>query len=203
MRTLDEIAVKCGADKGSSHHVKGHDYARRYDALFSSIRNDPLKILEIGVGSGESMNMWMKYFPRGEVFGVDIVHDTNEWNTPNHPYPNPNYTFVTGDQSSEDFWTSFIATHGVGWDVCIDDGGHSSQQIITTFKMMWPHIKPGGYYAIEDLNCAYSSLEFFCPSGWQNHLDFIKDMLDQINRGQNDIDSLSYSCELCIIKKKA
>lgn len=199
--TLDEIAIEYGADKATIHPVKGHGYTRHYDAAFTSMRESPLKILEVGVGSGESMKMWLDYFPNAQVFGIDIVHDTNPWNTPGGK-PAPRYTFFTGDQSSEVFWDCFIATYGTDWDIVTDDGGHSSQQIITTFNKMWPYIRRGGFYAIEDLGCAYSSLEFFCTPGWKNHMDFIKDMLDQINRGQNDIDSLHYSCELAVIRKK-
>lgn len=202
MKTLDQIAVEMGADKGSSHHVKGHDYARHYDAAFSHIRSHPIKVLEIGVGSAESMRTWLEYFPNAVVLGLDIVHDTNLWNTPGGK-PHPRYTFSYIDQSSEPEWGKLIEEYGSDWDIVVDDGGHSSQQIITTFKKMWPHVKRGGFYAIEDLGCAYSSLEFFCTPGWQNHMDFIKDMLDQINRGQNDIDRLQFSNELVILQKKA
>lgn len=202
MKTLDQIAVEMGADKGSTHPVKGHDYARHYDTAFSSIRDSAGKVMEIGVGSGESMRMWLDYFPHAQVFGLDIVHDTNDWNTPGGK-PNPRYTYSYIDQSNDAEWQKLLEYYGTDWDILVDDGGHSSQQIITTFRKMWPHIKRGGFYAIEDLGCAYSSLEFFCTPGWQNHMDFIKDMLDQINRGQNDIDSLHYSCELAILRKKA
>ena len=200
MKTLDQITIECGADKGSTHPVKGHDYARHYDSAFEAIRQGEIKVVEVGVGSGESIRSWLEYFPNAKVFGVDIVHSTNEWNTVGAK-PHPRYTFVTGDQSSEIFWQCFVVDYGSQWDVFVDDGGHSSQQIITTFNMMWPHVAAGGFYGIEDLNCAYSSLPFFCSPGWQNHMDFIKDMLDQINRKQNGIDSLRYANELVILQK--
>lgn len=201
MKTLDQICIEHGADKGSTHPVKGHDYARCYASAFDSRRNDPIKLLEIGVGGGESIRTWMEYFHNARIFGVDIVHSTNILNTPG-PSPYNRYTFMTGDQSNEEFWKRVIEAYGPSWDIIIDDGGHSSQQIVTTFKMMWPHITPGGFYCIEDLNCAYSGLPFFLPDGWPNHMDFIKAMLDQVNHGENQIDRVIYSQELAIIQKK-
>lgn len=211
MKTLDELAIYHKADKGSADHtheqghtVKGHGYACHYDSAFAALRNKPVKMLEVGVGSGESIRMWLEYFnnPEAQVHGIDIVYDTNDWNREDQS-PHPRYTFTAGDQGSETFWTEFIKTHGSNWDILCDDGSHSNKDIITTFRMMWPHIKPGGYYAIEDLAAAYSGMEFFLKPGFPNHMDWIKEMLDQINYGFNQIDEMRFSTELCILRKKS
>ncbi len=68
MDTLTEIATRCGTDKGSGHHYTG-----LYDILFRHRRNDPLKILEIGVQFGCSLRMWTGYFPNAQVTGIDPV----------------------------------------------------------------------------------------------------------------------------------
>lgn len=222
MKTLDQIACEYGTDKASVHPTyKGHDYCRHYELPFAWIRDQPIKLLEIGVGGAESIKTWLDYFPNAKVFGVDIVHDTNPWNTPskktesvagpvcendtaawdNSNGPPSRYTFVTGDQSCETFWACFIADYGKDWDIIVDDGGHSSQQIITTFKMLWPHVKPGGFHCIEDLGCSYSNLEYFCTPGWPNHMEFIRGILDNINRGENEIDRMYFSRELAILRK--
>lgn len=204
MKTLDEIAISHGTDKATSHPIvrdgKGHGYTPFYDQFFTPVRESHIKFLEIGVGGAESIKTWLEYFPNARIFGVDIVHDTNPWNTPGET-PDARYTFNQGDQSDDTFWKCFLADHGGDWDVICDDGGHASNQIITTFKHLWPALKPGGLYCIEDLNCAYAGISGFCPAGWQNHLDFIKDMVDSINREQREIKSLHYSRELAIIQK--
>lgn len=209
MKTLDQLAAQNGADKASTdyiheqgHTVKGHDYARHYDSAFSSLRNADIKIVEIGVGSAESIKMWLAFFPNAQVHGVDIVHNTNEWNSESKK-PHPRYTFTTGDQGNEAFWNGFIARHGSGWDICCDDGSHANKDIIVTFRAIWPHIKPGGYYAIEDLNCGYSGMEFFLKPGFPNHMEFIANMLHEINHSRDGIDEMRYSKELCILRKKA
>jgi len=202
MKTLDEICLHHGTDKATRHPVviPAHAYAPVYDSHFAKQRNDEIKFLEIGVGGGESIRSWLEYFPNAKIFGVDITHDTNPWNTPGSS-PDPRYTFCQGDQSSEVFWQCFAATYGSGWDIIIDDGGHCSNQVVTTYKMMWPHVISGGRYCIEDLGVAYGNSPFFCPDGWPNHMKFLADRMDEINRS-GDIDSFNLTKELAILVKK-
>lgn len=204
MKSLDQLGIDHQTDKASQFtrtYAQPHDYLRHMEKCFEPLRNQPIKLLEIGVGGGESIRTWLEYFPHAQIFGVDIVHSTNQWNTPRSG-AHPRYTFAHGDQSSDFFWVGFLAAHGGNWDVLVDDGGHASNQIITTWKMMWPHVASGGYYCIEDLNTAYSNLPMFVPAGWQNHMDFVKDKLDLINHDQGEIESLQFSRELAIFKKR-
>jgi hypothetical protein len=58
---------------------------------------------------------------------------------------------VTGDQGSIATLNDWVHTIGSDIDIIIDDGGHRNDQIYKTFMTLWPHLKPGGYYFIEDL----------------------------------------------------
>lgn len=196
--TLDEIAIKCGTDKATNHTVRGHGYAPHYDAAFSGMRFEPIKILEIGVGGGESIRTWLEYFTNAHVYGVDIVHSTNPWNTVNSG-AHPRYTFVTGDQSSEVFWQCFIVDYGKNWNIIVDDGGHYSNQIITAHKCLWPYVVSGGLYCVEDMAVAYGTL--FVPTGWPNHIDWLNGVMDKLNH-DDGVDSIRLFNELAIIQKK-
>jgi len=198
--TLDEIAIKHGTDKATTHPVAGHGYAPHYDRLFSPLRDKPIKLLEIGVGGGESIRTWLDYFQVASVFGVDIVSCTNPWNTP-ESNADARYTFVQGDQGSASFWEEFVSKYSGAWDVIIDDGSHYSNHVIASFDSMWRHVNYGGMYCIEDLGVAYSSNTIFVPAGFQNHMDFIKDKLDDINHKRHDMASIHFSRELAIISK--
>lgn len=200
MKTLDEIAIACQTDRATVFtrtYAKPHGYAPQYDRLFSPLRSRPVKLLEIGVGGGESIQMWLEYFPNAKIFGVDTSHDTNSWDTPG---TKDRYTFVNGDQSSMTFWACFLADYGAGWDIIIDDGGHFANQIITTFDAMWPALNPGGLYAIEDLGVSYGEGSVFVPPPWPNHMDYIKAKLDEINLG-HEIEWAHFSKELAVFKK--
>jgi hypothetical protein len=200
MKTLDEICLEQGTDKASIHPYKGHDYARRYDEVFIPIRDTAHKILEIGVGGAQSIRSWLEYFSNANVFGVDNVKDTNPWNTVG-ANPHARYTFVWGDQSDATFWSCFTANHGTDWDVIIDDGGHFNDQVITTFVSLWAAVRAGGYYCIEDLGVCYGTSSIFVRHGLPSQMAFIKGKLDEINTA-DDIDSLRFSKELAIFRKK-
>lgn len=200
MKTLDEIAIECQTDRATAFtrtYGKPHGYAPQYDRLFSSLRDKPVKMLEIGVGGGESIQMWLQYFPKAKVFGVDTTHDTNPWDKPG---TTDRYTFVNGDQSCKTFWACFLADYGGDWDIVCDDGGHFSNQIITSFECLWPALAPGGLYAIEDLGVSYGEGSIFLSPNWPNHMDFIKGKLDEINLG-TEIEWAHFSKELAVFKK--
>lgn len=191
--TLEEIAsLQSQTGPKTDKVAEAHDYLRFYELEFSPIRDELIKFMEIGVQTGSSIRLWLEYFSKAKVFGIDIDPMT---------FPvDDRYTFVQGDQSSAPFWESFVSTHGSEWDVIIDDGGHHSGQIITSFESLWPHVKPGGVYIIEDLAQAY--VESFQTPGFPNHMDFISQLLHSINRGERDAESMRFSKELAIMRKK-
>jgi cephalosporin hydroxylase len=192
--TLDEIAHQqvdpiLRTDKRSGD---GMGYLTIYEHYFAPLRDELVNFLEIGVNTGGSMQLWLYYFPNAHITGVDIVHKTR-------PEESARYRFIQGDQASVPFWNRIIPTLQK-LDVVIDDGGHIAGQIETSFKCLWPIVKSGGYYVIEDLGAAYNP-EAQTP-GLGNHLQFIKDFIDHINLGRAGVESLHFYRELCILRKK-
>ena len=51
---LDHYALKHGTDKSSIHH----NYTAVYEKYFRPIKEDKVKVLEIGVLYGASLKMW-------------------------------------------------------------------------------------------------------------------------------------------------
>ena len=195
--SLDEIAISNGADKGSTHHVKGHDFARHYERAFAAFREKAIRLLEIGCGGGESMRMWLEYFPNAFIFGVDVVEKTNPWNTPGSEV-HPRYKFLHGNQSDPVMWKCLVANWGAPFDIIVDDGSHMSDDVLNCFTFTWPLVKSGGFYCIEDLACSYSSI--FLKG--QSPMEMLKERLDQLHH-DSDMDSIYFSKELAIIKKKS
>ncbi|MET8453074.1 hypothetical protein [Streptomyces sp. NPDC005209] len=146
---LTELAVRCGTDKWGALH----QYPQHYERHFAPLRDHRLTILEIGIGGyddpeagGASLRMWKHFFPRALIYGIDIVDK--------RPLDAPRLTTVTADQSSPEQLTAFAERHGP-FDIVIDDGSHISQDVITTFRHLFPHVRPTGLYVIEDLHTAY------------------------------------------------
>lgn len=196
--TLDELCIKHGCDKATVHET-AHGYAPFYESFFFPLIDKPIKLLEIGVGAGPSMQVWLEYFPEATVVGIDKVHDTNPWNTPGHK-PNPRYSFCSGDQTDRTFWKCFAADYGKDWDVIIDDGGHFNDQIIISYEGLWPILKSGGLYCVEDLGVSYGGASIFVRPGYPNHMDWLRKLIDKMNTG-NDIASMHFHKELAIMRK--
>lgn len=191
MKTLDEIAIENGTDQATVFtRIAGgvaHGYTPHFERFFEPLRFEPLKVLEIGVGGGESVRTWLEYFPKARVFGIDIIQGTNPWNTSTYA-ADPRYTFQQGDQADPAFWENFARIFGGAWDIIIDDGGHERYQIEATFRAMWRHINYGGLYCIEDLG--------YCKS-W----DLVKEQIDRSN-SNTEVSFVYCFNELAIIGKK-
>ncbi|WP_414170153.1 class I SAM-dependent methyltransferase [Streptoverticillium reticulum] len=181
--SLNELAVRYGSDKWSVIHW----FTPHYDRHLRDLRNEPVRVLEIGIGGyaeadsgGESLQMWKRYFPRGLVLGVDIVEK--------HGLDAARLRTVRGDQSDRAFLASIAEQHGP-FDVIIDDGSHVNEHVLATFDALFPHLRSGGFYVVEDLWTAY------CPGfgGDDENLDnpgtslgLLKGIIDRIHHEERD-----------------
>lgn len=191
MKTLDQILIKCESDKATVFTrtwAKPHGYAPHLERFFEPLRDKTIKLLEIGVGGGESIRAWLEYFTVPRIFGVDLVSGTNPYNTPGVP-THERYIFSCGNQSDPKFWSKFIKTYG-DFDVIIDDGSHNSDDIMATISCLWPHVKSGGIYEVEDLASAPEAAKHI--QAWANG----------IIAGTSTADSIYFSNQLAILRKK-
>ena len=100
-------------------------------------------VMEIGVYSGGSLEMWRDYFGSDcTVYGVDLQQACKA-------YENAHTKIFIGDQADRDFWRSLDLP---ALDVLIDDGGHRPEQQIATLEEMLPRLRPGGVYLCEDIH---------------------------------------------------
>ena len=64
-------------------------------------------------------------------------------------------------------------THDSAFDVIVDDGSHVCVHVFRSFNALFPKLRPGGVYIIEDLNMAYADTG---ERAGCNH--FVKALLD-------------------------
>jgi predicted O-methyltransferase YrrM len=158
---------------------KGTQYTQVYDRLLSHVREDPLRVLEIGLYNGGSLRMWRDYLPNATLHGIDIDPRTLAYQD---EVPNSQVRLV--DQASPRALDDFVAELGGHYDLVLDDGGHTMEQQIVSFEVLWPHVTPGGIYVIEDLGTSY-----FVEYGGRDlnepdtALDYTKRLVDAVNRG--------------------
>jgi hypothetical protein len=202
MKTLDEIAIECQTDKASVFtrtYAKPKNYCVHYERAFAPLRMDPLKVIEIGAAGGESIRMWLEFFPSAHIWGIDVVEGTNPYNTV-RAATDPRYTFIHADQSDRSMWECLAVDTGGNWDIICDDGSHMAKDVITSFNSGWKFVRPGGFWCIEDLGVAYGGNSIFLSEVFANHMDFLKGLVDKVNT-QDGIDSITFSKELAIIRK--
>jgi len=127
---------------------KWEHYFEIYDRHFSAYRDKEIVILEIGVFQGGSLQMWKNYFgPKAKIYGIDIDPACKK-------YEEENIEIFIGSQSDKNFLAA-IKTKMPKIDILIDDGGHTMNQITTSFIGLFDHVKENGIYAIEDLHTSY------------------------------------------------
>ena len=142
---LELLAQKYGTDK----QVSCHNYTTPYFKHFNPIKDRPMRVLEIGVHKGYSLNMWADFFPNSQIWGIDDGSSGDLCET----YENPRIHFRKGHQTDNVFLDTLVADGG--FDLIFDDGSHYSSDIVKTFQKLWPFINPHGYYVIEDLQCSF------------------------------------------------
>jgi hypothetical protein len=124
---------------------KWDHYFDIYERHFGRFRGQEVHLLEIGVYSGGSLDMWRYYFgKKARIYGVDV-----------HPackaHEGEQVKIYIGDQGDGTFWQRF-KNEVPTLDIVIDDGGHSPEQQRVTFEHVFPHLRPGGVFLCEDVH---------------------------------------------------
>jgi hypothetical protein len=125
-------------------------YLDLYDPILASSVDKDIKLLEIGVHKGASLQLWRDYFPYGVIVGIDIK-------LPERLVPGERIQVFQGSQSDTRF-LSEVANKVApeGFDIIIDDASHIGELTKTTFWHLFEnHLRPGGLYAIEDWGTGY------------------------------------------------
>ena len=165
--TLDEIGMKYGTDKASAHH----NYLNFYESFFAPLRDQPLTLLEIGVFQGASLRTWREYFPHARIVGVDIKLSCKQFET-------DRVKIELADQSNLEHMAQLAAKHGP-FDIVVEDGSHMWEHQITTLRALFPFVKNGGYYVVEDLQTNYGAMRAqYQGVATESCIDFLKRWTD-------------------------
>jgi len=198
-------------------------YFDQYESKLSQYKKFPIKLFEIGIENGGSLEIFSKYFSNAElILGCDI-----DPNCKKLQYDKSNIKVIIGDAKKEETKNEIIK-HSK-FDIIIDDGLHSSIDTVSIFCNYFNYLKDNGIFVIEDLHCSYweewgggifyplSSINFFKKlvdilnhehwgiekkKNWllrgfsHNYkIDLEKLALDQIH-------SIEFVNSLCFVKKK-
>ena len=203
--TLDAIGLKHGTDKASSLN----NLLNFYEMFFSSLRDAPLTIFEIGVYKGGSLHTWEEYFPKAKIIGADILPTAKR-------FERGRLIIEVLDQSNVEELSRIGIKHGP-FDIVIDDGAHMWGHQITALRTLLPFVKDNGIYIVEDLWTSYGPMtERYKGVASASTADFLKAWVDlRVSRTpRRDIEDaflrtyqdgaqfISFCCRACLIKKQ-
>nr|UHH93427.1 class I SAM-dependent methyltransferase [Streptomyces sp.] len=145
---LATLALRHDSDRCSSLQLSAPHFERHFRAL----RGQEVRLLELGIGGyerpdqgGGSLRMWKHFFPRGQIYGVDVFDKS--------PLDEDRITTLRGRQDDREFLDRLCRDHGP-FDVVVDDGSHAAGDVLTAFEHLYPRLRPGGWYVIEDLSAS-------------------------------------------------
>jgi len=159
---LCEIMGRNKSDKGNlNNRICSHNYTKLYHHIFKDIKNEKLRIFELGVGTnniympsnmgyngrpGASLYGWAEYFPNSKVYGADIDSDilfnTDSIKTYYCDQRNPN--IIKYMWKEEELLEPF--------DIIIEDGLHEFNANVIFFENSIYKLAKNGYFIIEDIN---------------------------------------------------
>jgi hypothetical protein len=183
---------------------KWDHYFDVYHRHFDRFRNTDVHILEIGIYSGGSLEMWRDYFgPRCHVYGVDVEEACLR-------YASDSIEVFIGDQADRDFWRRF-RSDVPRLDIVVDDGGHKPDQQATSLEELLPHLSPGGVYVVEDVHGVRNPFARYASSlayalnayrGITDHENPDRRKVSQATAFQSAVDSIHNYPYVAVIEKR-
>lgn len=204
-----------GSDKARNDDGR-QDYCRHYSKYLEIMRDDSVVLLELGIGGedtvlgGASLLGWQEYFSKGSIVGVDI-YDKSDLDQDRIQ------TFICSQDDREELY-SIVRAIGTP-DIIIDDASHINNLTIESFKILFPLLKTGGLYVIEDVSCAYrwdfngnTDLQNISTPTIMNYLFSAVHDINPVHLGVSDyqkkkeftdIESIHFYPDIVFIKKKS
>ena len=123
-------------------------YFPAYERHLARYVNRPCVVVEIGVGEGGSLQMWKRYLgPYAQIVGIDLREECTG-------YQEEQIAVRVGHQADPAFLGRVVEEFGPP-DIVIDDGTHVMQDVLTSFRVLYPRLDRNGVYLVEDLHTAY------------------------------------------------
>jgi hypothetical protein len=167
---LSKLALKYGTDK-----FKRHNYTEIYFDLFKNLKNEKIKLLELGILNGDSLRMWREWFSNADITGVDIeIKDVKPIENVNIIKSNTQTIDICKDLNYQEF------------DIIIDDADHHPYQQLLTLWNTWPLLKKGGIYIIEDVQNIDT---------WGKHWEFLNPKIYNQSKNGGTYDSVLFVFE--------
>lgn len=134
--------LNLSTDKGDV----GHGYTQHYLEHFRLIKDEKIRILELGIAGGGSLRLWEEFFPNADIIGADLRGECKGLLF-------KRARVVIGNLRDPRF-LSTLALMGP-YDIIIDDASHIGSDQFLAFSYLFPSVVGGGVYIVEDTYTSY------------------------------------------------
>jgi hypothetical protein len=119
-----------------------------YQIAFRDLFDKPIRLLEIGIFRGGSLQLWDTVFrhPETRIVGIDLRIPPLKCS--------PRVVASVCDQNDTEGLRRIAKEHGP-FHVIIDDGAHMARETRNCFDTLFGEVVPGGFYGIEDWAVGY------------------------------------------------
>lgn len=149
-------------------------YFEIYHEYFQKYIGKPIKMLEIGVFKGGSLQMWRQYFgSEAVIVGIDIDSKCRQ-------YEEGNIHVCIGSQDDPDFLRNVCEKYGP-FDIILDDGSHMVNHQISSFEILFPLLSYRGIYLCEDTHTSYWTNYGGKLHGDNTFIEFAKKLVDELH----------------------
>ena len=142
--SLEEIVNNSRTDKNTTH-----SYLPLYQQLLSSKKETAKNVLEVGIYSGGSIQLWNDFFLNATVYGLDIMNINDVWEGIKNKERIILYTST--DAYNNDFFITNFLNKNIKCDFMLDDGPHSLESMKQFIKLYSQIMTDDGILIIEDV----------------------------------------------------
>jgi predicted O-methyltransferase YrrM len=165
---IDDLVFRLGADfawdewksapEGCFLMFKTQGLLESFDKFFAS-RPDfrPHNLFEVGIWDGGSTAYWFEYFKAQKIVAVDhLDREDSEYfrgYVASRNVADRVKTYWSVDQGDSRRLLEIVASEfEESLDLVMDDGSHLPKRTKSSFETLYPLLRPGGIYVIEDWN---------------------------------------------------
>ena len=184
MKTLEQLYLQ---HRGKVSDTGPLDLAE-YDRILAPYRDRPINLLAIGVRNDAALEIWSEFFRNAnKLVGCDITSECADLGC-----PDPRVAVVVGDANLDETERA-VANHAERFDIVIDDGSHTSSDIVGAFLRYFPKLEDGGVFIVEDLHRSDEQ----DLDGGRHHAD----SLIAFFRLLESIHSVEFVSSMCVVRK--
>ncbi len=214
MLNLGGVAFDTGPHEHADwKHEHGRFLLRKPRALielyakFWSGRTTPRNVVEIGIWEGGSAAFWFEAFAPEKHIAVDFTQRTDSDHfisyVERRGAADRLKTYWGVDQGDRDALREIVEREFDGpIDLVIDDASHLYEPTRASFEVLFPHLRPGGLYLIEDWQWSYTDHE--APASWASQEPvsrLVLEMLETVGRAPRPVESLTLLHNFAAIEK--